>query len=315
MATLQIDYLVSRKYPTAGMLKIPPSLSSRGPRPDTRQLRAQVDACRTELEALSADELTARYSAERAAEAAEMRAKADRAERDRFFHQPWAVADFEHWAKAAHWTLDEAIALSFGKAPERVRWPNVQEMTAISPFAFQYSRRRDLALRAIQWKQLYDPVLPGIFLAWAKRLSFDLPLELEAAVTARGVRVADWQSLFEELKQSYDALSADLRKQQGDWLSAVAGRDEIIARLESRLAEASNTSSAMSDKPLGTRERESLLKLLVGMAIGGYGFDPSASRSEQVTAIASDLAEQGIPLDVDTVRKWLKAAAELLPGR
>jgi hypothetical protein len=35
-----------------------------------------------------------------------------------FFNQPDAVADYDHWSKTAHWTLDEAIALSFGKAPE-----------------------------------------------------------------------------------------------------------------------------------------------------------------------------------------------------
>src|SRR6185436_9706811 len=85
-----------------------------------------------------------------------------------FFHQPWANADFSHWSKAAHWTLDEAIALSFGKAPEHVTWEKVKSVAVISPFAGQYARRRDLALRAMHWKQLFDPVLPGIFLAWAK---------------------------------------------------------------------------------------------------------------------------------------------------
>ena len=37
-----------------------------------------------------------------------------------FFNQPRAAADFDYWSKMTHWTLDEAIALSFGKAPEVV---------------------------------------------------------------------------------------------------------------------------------------------------------------------------------------------------
>ena len=49
------------------------------------------------------------------------------------------------------------------------------------------------------------------------------------------------------------------------------------------------------------------------MAMGGYGYDPSAGRSEQPAQIATDLATAGVPLDVDTVRKWLKQGAELLP--
>jgi hypothetical protein len=49
------------------------------------------------------------------------------------------------------------------------------------------------------------------------------------------------------------------------------------------------------------------------MAMGGYGYVPTASRSEQPAMIEADLARQGVPLDVDTVRKWLKQGAELLP--
>jgi hypothetical protein len=46
------------------------------------------------------------------------------------------------------------------------------------------------------------------------------------------------------------------------------------------------------------------------MAIACYKFDPKASRSTVCSAIVSDLETVGISLDVDTVRKWLKVAAE-----
>ena len=89
--------------------------------------------------------------------------------------------------KAAHWTLDEAIALSFGKAPEQVSWEKLEPLVHISRFAFEYQRRRELALRACQWEQLFDPVLPGVFLAWARRTGLTIPPELEAAVAAHGI--------------------------------------------------------------------------------------------------------------------------------
>lgn len=64
---------------------------------------------------------------------------------------------------------------------------------------------------------------------------------------------------------------------------------------------------------LGIKEQESLLKLVVGMAIEGYKWDPKATRSSVTQEIADDLQRVGVRLDVDTVRKWLQRGAELLP--
>ena len=75
--------------------------------------------------------------------------------------------------------------MSFGKAPERVNWEAVSKYLQLSHFAVQYSRRRELAVRAVQWKQLYDPVLPGFFLAWAKGLEIEVPAALVEAVGKR----------------------------------------------------------------------------------------------------------------------------------
>jgi hypothetical protein len=112
-----MGYLVKRRFPLSYLLNIPPSLSGRGPPPDTRELRKSVEAFREELAALSPEELVARYEGEKRRELEQLRAKAEQEESERFYNHPAARADFEHWAKAAHWTLDEAIALSFGRAP------------------------------------------------------------------------------------------------------------------------------------------------------------------------------------------------------
>jgi len=66
-------------------------------------------------------------------------------------------------------------------------------------------------------------------------------------------------------------------------------------------------------KPLKTRERETALKLIVGMAAAWYGYDPRTSKSSTVTEIVNDLAGKGIVLSDDTVRRWLTEAAEYLP--
>jgi hypothetical protein len=330
------EYVVLRRFPFARALQFPPSLNSGrnrlpGPTPEDRQA---VAVYRAELAALSEDELFARYKAEKQRKYDQLIAKAEQDERKHFFNQPHAAADFVHWSKMAHWTLDEAIALSFGKAPELVHWRDVSKYLQLSRFAGQYQRRRELATRAVQWKQLYDPVLPGIFLAWAERTDISVPRELTEAVEKRGVQVADWKTLHDkavearkqdaeaaekqlaEWKQLLDKNTAQLGKQGADWVEIVNAKKVKIAALEAKIdALQSLQSPAEAEQGIGARERDSLLKLVIGMAVSGYAYDPKAARSDRPTEIAGDLERAGVPLDVDTVRKWLREAADLLPPK
>lgn len=66
-------------------------------------------------------------------------------------------------------------------------------------------------------------------------------------------------------------------------------------------------------KILSTTERNSLLKLVIGMAMAGYRYDPKASKNPSVREIADDLQRLGISITDDTVRKWLQEASEFLP--
>jgi hypothetical protein len=79
------------------------------------------------------------------------------------------------------------------------------------------------------------------------------------------------------------------------------------------LAESQRTPTQRDDKrevpELTTRERQTAYKLILGMALGGYGYDPKAKRSTTVTEIVADLAQRGISITDDTARKWLKEAA------
>jgi hypothetical protein len=72
----------------------------------------------------------------------------------------------------------------------------------------------------------------------------------------------------------------------------------------------------IGEKTIGTSERNTLLKLVIGMAINGYKHDPVASKSNATKEIADDLASLGIGLHPDTVRKYLKQASDaVLPGK
>jgi hypothetical protein len=63
-----------------------------------------------------------------------------------------------------------------------------------------------------------------------------------------------------------------------------------------------------------TAERETLLKMLLGMAIAAYQFDPVAKRNTATGSnrgsIAADLEDLGLAVDPDTIRKHLAEAIE-----
>jgi hypothetical protein len=137
-------------------------------------------------------------------------------------------------------------------------------------------------------------------------------------VTAHGRQVADWKTNFDDMKRMYEE-SKDAHEQTRDrWHAdrvALAGargeRDALIQQVQ-QLQEALENKSA--GKEIGGKERQTALKLIIGLAVQGYGYDPSKPRSPVFAEIASDLRLRGLSLDEDTIRKWLKNAAELLPA-
>jgi transposase-like protein len=60
-------------------------------------------------------------------------------------------------------------------------------------------------------------------------------------------------------------------------------------------------------------ERTSVRRLIIGMAVGWYGYNPNIKRNEAIREIFDVLKKLGIPRDMDTVRDWLQKSAEELP--
>lgn len=72
------------------------------------------------------------------------------------------------------------------------------------------------------------------------------------------------------------------------------------------------TVSGSQAKELDVRERESLLKLVIGMAVGRYRHELGAKKSVAVTPILQDVARLGLSVSDETVRKYLREAERLL---
>ena len=77
--------------------------------------------------------------------------------------------------------------------------------------------------------------------------------------------------------------------------------------------EATHCPSQQSEN-LRETERDSLLKIILGMAIAKYGYNPLTKRNpvtgENAGSIHYDLDRYGCSVDVDTIRKHLKDAVD-----
>ena len=305
----QIEYLVSRRHPIANA-RAAGSINVDKPDAPSNEInirRAQaLDNFRKVLSSKTPTQIAELAKAEKKKAQAEI-------EEHRFYNRPSARADFDHYCKAAYWTLDECVALSFGKNPKQVNWKTVQPCIWTSPFAQAYEKLRDLTSRAKGAGQLFDPVGPSIYLAWAKEHEIALCDELINCAVNSGISLKSWRGLYNEQR----AQSAALRKKHNKEVEELKetlrkARSEIEALREQQPARQVNLQASDSDKLLGTKERESLLKLVGGMAVRGYGFDPTRSRNEATGEIRDDLEALGLGMNDDTVRKYLKQGVELI---
>lgn len=70
---------------------------------------------------------------------------------------------------------------------------------------------------------------------------------------------------------------------------------------------------ATTKDTLTTRQRNNYLKVIGALLKDGYGMDIHASKLTGVTEILKDLEQQGADIGEQTLRRYIKEAAELLP--
>jgi len=193
--------------------------------------------------------------------------RAHRRSRHPLFGQPIARANYGYWAKVAHWHPGEAAALSLGYAPKVVNLDTVRPYLQSSSKAQEFDSRLMLISRALEMGALSQQFRPHEFVAWADGI-IKLPKRLRNAVA----KIPDAHKGHCE--------AGELRKQ----------RDQC---------------KAANEDP-SPRELHSLLKIIAGMALGRYGFNPKADRNSATQAIVDDVERLGLSIDNDTVLQHLR---------
>ena len=85
----------------------------------------KAEAFRAELENMAPDEINALFAAAKDRNAKFFRTNLPNKDNELFFDKPNVNADFGYWAKISHWSLEEAVSLSFGFDPRAVSWAQV----------------------------------------------------------------------------------------------------------------------------------------------------------------------------------------------
>ncbi len=132
---------------------------------------------------------------------------------------------------------------------------------------------------------------------------------------------SDLRKFFSKTSVKYPEKEIDELLKAEHWRIAIKANIEARqAELEQRqaLTPPQTATAAPQDneeKPLSTKERNTLLRLVIGVAIHAYGYNPSYRRNTAPGEISEALAELGMSIDPDTVRKYLKEAADtVLPA-
>ncbi len=186
-----------------------------------------------------------------------------------------AGVDYNYWAKMAYWSIEEAVALSLGIDPFAASGVNGGLALLGAVYGIEFARVLALIQRAVDFGLLAVPLIPADFIVWAEVAGIVVPPDLPAAVAScQGFL---WRSVISPKQQVRSGRGASIQEEQ------------------------------FSKKSVNT-----LLRMMGGMAMAVYGFEPGGGRSSVVSEIQTDLDLKGINLDLDTIRKWLREAGILL---
>lgn len=165
------------------------------------------------------------------------------------------------------------------------------------------------------------PILDAFVVAgWAERNG--LELESNGSWNDYILGEAELAEALEERKQAllalrqsgkereeFDAVSREPERMRDQYISLLVQNERLKADLAA-MGEGSHPPQKTNPKSL-----DSLLKMVIAMAIEGYGFNPDDKKSQIPGAIATAVEKLGLSIDPDTTRRWLRQGAELLPPK
>jgi len=215
------------------------------------------------------------------------------------FHNIFTIAESLKWASEAYWTVEEATALSFGKDPRVVNLGYVERAARPSEFAALFVSLHEQILDAQRRKELPTHLMPRVFIEWTKLSNVDFPNHLEEAVKT-------FESGVEKIRERNRVLEGELRATKKQI-------QQLQYQLDRSRASAASITNPVPRAPNPTAEakiKQSLLKMVLVMAIKGYEYRIGERRQSAAVDVMKDAELLGMTLDDRTIREHLKASVD-----
>lgn len=145
------------------------------------------------------------------------------------------------------------------------------------------------------WGQLQEKFTPTEYVIWAREVEVALPPELESLSTRK-----DW-------RQQCESLEAELARKERELIETQKEFARLTQRIRELEAESTDDHALAELRP---KERSSLLKIIYGVAVDKFDYDPNKGKSSAPKLISDACQRTGVHIDDETVRKWLRIAAE-----
>ena len=184
-----------------------------------------------------------------------------------------------YFARLETWTREEAAALLLKLDPRVVlRRDSISGLRPVDDWQ-PYHDLLEMIKRARTAFPHRSPLKPGLVMDWAGQNGLHPPEGLMDAIINAGQISRFYMTIFPE--------------------------DDGGPSINS-------PSSNQAKASLHHKTKASLLKLIAGMAIRGYRYDPFSKQNIAISEIETDLRLLNIPMSDDTIRRWVREACELI---
>lgn len=192
-----------------------------------------------------------------------------------------AEDDADYWSKLDYWKIEEFSALVVGRKPKFLTLFKAGKEQHNHQAAREFLKVHELLKRSCEVGNLKTKNHPALLLNWAseKRLGLSFTL-VSAAMT---------NEIFDK-----ETNSPTFGKEKVDEVHA---EEQLSPQQKAGL----------------TKEKETLQKLLVGMANEIYGYDLTGGNSPIPNELQGVMDKLGVSIDVGTIRKHLNEGKRLLP--
>jgi hypothetical protein len=183
--------------------------------------------------------------------------------------------DYEFWSRMAGWTAKEAAALLLDIDPDNIPSDSFE----LGSLRYRHDRLFRLLDRACKMDELDSPMVPRDFLTWAVSNGIKPPKKLIALVRA-GKPHRNWRSRYFAMKRERDKSVHDF---------------EVLS---------DQTSNSLNERP-----KQTLLKLVGGMARDKFGHDPKKPGTAGKIEAALDRVDWHV--SNNTIKGYLDESDEL----